>query len=127
MAQQTSNLWGSLWRMKNTEKEYAFDIAGVWYGSEAEVSHSVKNGLFQELGIGNAATAKLSLKIFAENIPWGAVIRRYVRLVNGEQHSEWIPKGVFFTNKRSVDEGLWDIEAYDVMRKAESVWEPEPP
>lgn len=127
MAQQTSERWKSLWRTKNTEKEYAFDINGTWYGPESEVSHSVESGIFQELGIGNAETSKLTLKLFADNIPRGGVIKRFVRLVNGEQHSEWISKGVFFINRRSMEDNQWTIEAFDVMRKAEAVWEPEPP
>lgn len=125
MAQETNELWKMLWRMENTSKEYAFDIAGTWYGPESEVSHSVENNLYDEFSIGNATTAKLSLSLYAENIPFGAVIKRYVRLVNGDQTSEWISKGIFFTNRRSMEDGLWNIEAFDAMRKAETVWEPD--
>lgn len=125
MAQETNELWKTLWRMENTSKEYAFDISGTWYGPESEVSHSVENNLYDEFSIGNATTAKLSLSLYAENIPFGAVIKRYVRLVNGDQTSEWISKGIFFTNRRSMEDGLWNIEAFDAMRKAETVWEPD--
>ena len=124
MAQETSELWKTLWRMENTSREYAFDISGTWYGPESEVSHSVENSLYAEFSIGNATTAKLSLSLYAENIPFGAVIKRYVRLVNGNQTSEWIPKGIFFTSRRSMEDGLWNIEAFDSMRKAETVWKP---
>lgn len=126
MAQKTSELWKKLWRMKNTEKRYAFDIGGEWYDSWSEASHSVENGLYTEFGIGNASTAKLSLTLYAENIPFGAVIERYVCLVNGDEYSEWIPKGIFFTSRRSEEDGLWHIEAFDAMRKAETVWKPDP-
>lgn len=125
MAQQTSELWQKLWRSKNTAVEYAFEINGVWYSSDDEVSHSVEAGLFDELGIGNATSAKLSLSLFAESIQRGAEIRRFARLVNGSQVSEWLPKGVFFTNRRSEEDGCWSIEAFDVIRKAEVVWEPD--
>lgn len=125
MAQETSELWKTLWRMENTLREYAFDISGTWYGPESEVSHSVENSLYDEFSIGNATTAKLSLSLYAENIPFGAVIKRYVRLVNGNQTSEWIPKGIFFTSRRSMEDGLWNIEAFDSMRKAETVWKPD--
>mgnify|MGYP006973115509 CR=1 FL=1 len=125
MAQETSELWKTLWRMENTSREYAFDISGTWYGPESEVSHSVENSLYAEFSIGNATTAKLSLSLYAENIPFGAVIKRYVRLVNGNQTSEWIPKGIFFTSRRSMEDGLWNIEAFDSMRKAETVWKPD--
>ena len=125
MAQETSELWKTLWGMENTSREYAFDISGTWYGPESEVSHSVENSLYDEFRIGNATTAKLSLSLYAENIPFGAVIKRYVRLVNGNQTSEWIPKGIFFTSRRSMEDGLWNIEAFDSMRKAETVWKPD--
>lgn len=125
MAQQTSNLWKKLWRLKDTSIEYAFDISGIRYGSESEVAHSVESSLYDEFSIGNATTAKLTLSLYADNILFGAVIKRYARLVNGEQVSEWIPKGIFFTNRRSMEDGLWNIEAYDSMRKAETIWIPD--
>lgn len=125
MSQQTSDLWKTLWRKSGTRREYQFDIAGAIYGPEKEVSHSVDNGLFEEFGIGNAACAQLSLSIFTDDIPRGATIKRYIRLVNGEQVSEWLPAGVFFTNHRSEDDGLWTIEAFDAMRKADTPWNPD--
>lgn len=125
MALATSELWKTLWRTKGTSKEYAFDIAGKWYGPEEEVDHSVSSELYGEFGIGNASTGKLTISLFAESIPRSAQIKRYVRLRNGEQSSEWLPAGVFFTNRRSEEDGEWTVEAYDSMRKAERVWEPD--
>jgi len=124
MAQTTSALWKSLWRMKNTQREYAFSINNVWYGSEAEVEHSVDYGLYEDFGIGNASSATLNLRIYASEIPRGATIKRYVRLRNGNQISEWLPKGVFIVNRRPNKDGLWDIEAFDEMMKAEIIWTP---
>lgn len=125
MAQTTSELWKTLWRTKGTTKEYGFDINGVWYGPEAEVEHSVDYGLYEEFGIGNATTAQLSISLYADDIPRGATIKRYIRLKNGDQVSEWLPKGIFFVNRRAEDDGYWTIEAFDSMRKAENVWEPD--
>lgn len=124
MAQQTSALWKALLRERNTEKEYAFDIDGVWYGPEAEVSHSVDASLFESFSMGNAMSAALSLSLYGEEIPRGAVIRRYVRLVNGARSSEWLPKGVFFVNRRVSEDGLWSLEAYDAMLKGDITWTP---
>lgn len=124
MAQQTSELWKAFLNDRNTTREYAFDINGKWYGPEQEVSHSVDNNLFTEFGIGNASCAQLKISLFAENIPRGTTIKRFVRLVNGNQQSEWLPAGVYFTNKRSADDDYWTIEAFDIMRKAENPWEP---
>lgn len=126
MAQQTSALWKNLIRDRNTVREYAFDINGVWYGPEAEVSHSASSSLFESFGIGNAMSATLTMSLYADEIPRGAAIKRYVRLTNGVQTSEWLPKGVFFTNRRTVEDGLWDIEAYDAMLKADITWTPNP-
>lgn len=125
MAQQTSDTWKALYRKLNTRREFAFEINGVRYGPEAEVSHSVDSGLYEEFGIGNAATAELKLTILADKIPRGATVKRFVRLVNGNDVSEWLPYGVYFINRRAEEDGEWTIDAFDVMRKAERVWEPD--
>lgn len=124
MGQTTSALWRDLLHKPGTEREYKFIINGVEYGKDAEVSHSVESQLFEEFGIGNACCATLKLAVIADNIPRGATINRYLRLANGTQATAWIPKGVFFTNKRSRDGDYWEVEAYDAMRKADVVWEP---
>lgn len=124
MAQKTSELWKTLWRTRGTVREYQFDIAGTVYGPETEVTHSVDGGLYEQFGIGNAATAKLTLSLFADTIPRAACIMRYIRLRSGAQVSEWLPKGVFFANRRSEEDGYWTIEAFDAMRRAEIPWEP---
>lgn len=125
MAQITSELWKELIRSRDVTKEYAFDINGTWYGPEQEVSHSVDSGLYEQFGIGNAATAQLTMSLFANNIPRAAAIKRFIRLRNGERVTEWLPKGIFFVNRRSDDAGYWTIDAYDAMRKAEAVWVPD--
>ena len=125
MAQATSELWKTLWRTPGTEREYSFDINGVWYGPEQEVSHSVNAGLYEKFGFGNATIASLTLSLFADNIPRGATIKRFIRLRNGDQVSEWLPKGIFYISRRSEDDGRWTVEAFDAMRKAEVVWTPD--
>ena len=125
MGQTTSALWADLLRAPGTEREYKFDVAGTEYGKDAEVSHSVESQLFEEFGIGNACCATLKMALYAGNIPRAATIKRYLRLVNGTQATDWIPKGVFFANRRSCDGDYWEIEAYDAMRKADVVWEPD--
>ena len=124
--QATSTLWKTLLQDPDTRREYAFDINGVWYGPEAEVSHSVDSSLFEQFSIGNAMSATLTMELYADNIPRGAVIKRFVRLNNGTQVSEWLPKGVFFTNRRTNDDGYWSVEAYDSMLKADFTWTPRP-
>lgn len=125
MAQATSALWDELWRKSGTEREYGFDINGVWYGPDQEISHSVSSELYPEFGIGNATAASLKMSLFSSGIPRGATIKRFIRLKNGTQVSEWLPKGVFFINRRAKDGDRWSVEAFDAMRKAEAVWEPD--
>ena len=125
MAQKTSELWKTLWKTPGAIREYQFDIDGVQYGPEYEVEHSVSSELYEDFGIGNATISQLSLSLYADDIPRGATIKRCIRLKNGDQVSEWIPKGVFFTNRRMEDDGYWTIEAFDAMRKADVVWEPD--
>lgn len=119
MGHTTSETWKNLMRDKATCKEYAFEINGTRYGSEAEISHSVTGTLYTDFGIGNAACAALNLTIIADNIPKGTVIKRYVRLVSGSTKSEWLPKGVFFSNTRRNNDGEWTVQAYDAMCKAD--------
>lgn len=126
MAQQTSDLWKRLVRLPDTVREYAFDINSVWYGPEAEVSHSVDYSLYDSFGIGNAMAAAMQINLYAAEIPRGATIKRYIRLVNGNSSSEWLPKGVFYVNRRTSEDGYWTIEAYDAMLKADIAWTPRP-
>ncbi len=125
MALSTSELWKRLLEKKNTRREYKFDINGTEYGPEAVVNHTVTQELYTELSIGNAASASLTLELAADSIPRAATVKRYVRLVNGGEESEWLPAGIFFTNRRAEEDGVWSIEAFDVLRKAEAVWTPE--
>lgn len=122
--QNVSELWKTLRQTKGTETEYRFFVNDVEYGTDAEVSHNVENKLFETFGIGNAFGATLKLELYAPDIPKGATVRRECRLVNGEQVSEWIPKGTFYIVSRGEEDGLWIIKASDAMRKAEKVWEP---
>ena len=125
MGQAVSELWGKLWNMSNTQREYAFEINGVWYGPDHEVEHSADGSLFEDFGIGNAYISSLTLGLYADDVPKGAEIKRYVRLVNGDLVSEWLPKGVFFAKERKEDDGYWTVSAMDAMRKSDIVWEPD--
>lgn len=125
MAQTTSELWKSLWERPNVHKEYQFDIDGTIYGEDDEISHSVEHELYEDFSFGNATIAKLTLSLFADNVPKGATIKRNVRLVEGSDVSEWLPAGVFYANRRAADDDVWTVEAFDAMRKADVVWEPD--
>lgn len=119
MAHTVSDLWRDLMDRRDTSREYKFIINGVEYGKESEVSHKVDGDLYPEFGIGYAQSATLDLTLYADSIPRAAKIERHVRLRRGDAVSEWIPKGVFYTNRRSADEDLWTVEAFDAMKKAD--------
>lgn len=119
MAHETSALWKQLFEMRGTRREHKFIINGVEYDESSEMGHSVTGGLFDEFSIGNTKSSVLRLEIYAEEVPRAAKIQRYVRLINRDVASEWIPKGVFYCNNRAVDDGLWQIEAFDAMKKAD--------
>lgn len=125
MAIETSALWRELFETGIADREYKFEINGVPCGRDDESSHSLASGLFDKFGIGNAVIGSLKLTVYAEGIPKGAEIRRYVRLYVEGQVSEWLPAGIFWPNHRPHEDGVWDIEAYDAMRKAEAPWEPD--
>ena len=125
MGQSVSDLFIALWNMRDTRREYSFIINGVVYGENKVVQHESESALFEEFGIGNAYIASLSLELYADDIPKGAEIKQRVRLVNGNQVSEWLPKGIFYANRRAEDDGYWTIEAFDAMRKADIVWKPD--
>lgn len=125
MAQATSEFWKSLWERENVHKEYQFDIDGMIYGEDEEIGHSVEHELYEDFSFGNATIAKLTLSLFADNIPKGATIKRNVRLTEGGEVSEWLPAGVFFANRRMADDDMWTVEAFDAMRKADVVREPD--
>ena len=123
--QTTSDLYKSLLQNPDHEKEIKMVIAGVEYGMDNIVSCSTSGGLFSEPGIGNCASRQIDLEVFpVGTIPRQAKIQAFVRLVYGEQASEWIPKGVFFisTRKRNKLTGTLTITGYDAMLKAEQTW-----
>ena len=76
--------------------------------------------------VGSCVAAEIDVEMvkpFAE-IPRQACMIPYVRLTDGEQHSEWIQKGVFYIDTRDKKEDGSSIEkiqihGYDDMLKAE--------
>lgn len=125
--QTVDSVWASLFGVSGTLLEYKYNIEGTEYTEEDIESHTVTSGLFDEFGVGNAQIGKLDLQVWADDIPKGAKITIYARLVNSDLNlqSGWITRGIYWTSKRSEDDGLWTIEAYDAMRKAEKIWTPD--
>lgn len=120
-----------LWRQMLADPAHAVEakikIAGVEYGEDKIVRKSlmVYGGLYSTFGIGNCCARQIDFEIYPQGtIPRQAQIEVYVRLVLGEQASEWIPKGVFFFSTRKTDRvtGVLSVHGYDAMLKAEETW-----
>lgn len=122
-----SDLWRTLLASPGHRKEVKLVIAGVTYGEDKIVDGSLRidGGLYSDFGIGNCCARQIDFEIYPQGtIPRQAEIEVYVRLVLGEQVSEWIPKGVFFFSTRKTDRvtGVLSVHGYDAMLKAEETW-----
>lgn len=109
--------------------ERKINIAGTDYGEDTIVSLTTTGGLFADgtLSVGSAVSREINLSLWnvSTTIPKMAKLIPYYRLSNGTQTSEWIQKGVYYIDTRSVDSGLLTIHGYDDMLKAEQVWVPD--
>ena len=122
-----SDLWRMLLASPGHRKEVKLVIEGVTYGEDKIVDRSLRidGGLYSDFGIGNCCARQIDFEIYPQGtIPRQAQIEVYVRLVLGEQVSEWIPKGVFFFSTRKTDRitGVLSVHGYDAMLKAEETW-----
>lgn len=122
-----SDLYLTLLANRNHRVETKLSIAGVEYSQADIVKNSLRvyGGLYSTFGIGNCSARQIDFEIYPKGtIPRQAQIEVYVRMVLGEQVSEWIPKGVFFFSTRKTDRvtGVLSVHGYDAMLKAEETW-----
>lgn len=122
-----SKLYLTLLADKNHRTETKLSIAGVEYKESDIVANSLRiyGSLYSTFGIGNCCSRQIDFEVIPKgSIPRQAKIEVFVRLVSGEQQSEWIPKGVFFFATRKTDHktGVLSVHGYDAMLKAEYVW-----
>lgn len=122
-----SDLWQQMLADPAHAVEAKLKIAGVEYNEDKIVRKSlmVYGGLYSTFGIGNCSARQIDVKLYPKGtIPRQAKIEGFVRLVLGDQVSEWIPKGVFFFSTRKTDRvtGVLSVHGYDAMLKAEEIW-----
>lgn len=126
--QTTSALYKQLFSSDHWN-EVKINIAGVDYGEESIVSLSTTGSLFADgqLSVGSAVAKEINLTLWdiTATIPRMAKLIPYYRLTNGTQTSEWIQKGVYYIDTRTLEDGLLTIHGYDDMLKAEQIWEPD--
>ena len=122
----TSDLYKTLLAEPLHYKETKIIINGVEYTESNIVSAVIPpSSLYENFGIGNCVARELDIEIFPIGvIPRQAEIKVFVRLVLGEQASEWVPQGEFFIANRKQNKltGALVITAFDAMLKAEDTW-----
>lgn len=104
--------------------ECKLEINGVVYDMEKIVSMRTSAALWDgAVSVGNtiAGTIDVSLVASSNSVPTMAELRPYVRATNGTQHSEWLPKGVYFIDTREYDKesGVLYLSGMDAMLKGE--------
>lgn len=122
----TSELYKNLLADPLHYKETRLIISGVEYTEKNIVSAVIPpSALYEKFGIGNCVSRQLNIEVFPVGvIPRQAEINVFVRLVVGNQVSEWIPQGVFYisTRQKNKVDGTLVINAFDAMLKAEEVF-----
>lgn len=105
-------------------KEVQAIIAGVVYGQDKIVSASyVSSVMDKPASIGNCIAKELSIDLLEPyEIPRMAEITMQIRLNDGSQQSEWIPKGTFFIDTRTTDGRVLRVKAFDPMLKTEQTF-----
>ena len=122
----TSELYKTLLADPLHYKETKLIISGVEYTENNIISASIPpSALYEKFGIGNCVARELDIEIYPiGDIPRQAEIKVFVRLVLGEQLSEWVPQGVFYisTRRKNKIDGTLVITAFDAMLKSEEIW-----
>lgn len=104
--------------------ECKLEINGTAYDMEKIVSMRTSAALWDgAASVGNtiAGTIDVSLVASSNSVPTMAELRPYVRATNGTQHSEWLPKGVYWIDTREYDResGVLYLSGMDAMLKGE--------
>lgn len=122
----TSDLYKTLLADPLHYKETKLIISGVEYTENNIISAVIPpSALYEKFGIGNCVSRQLDIEVFPVGvIPRQAEIKVFVRLVLGEQLSEWVPQGVFYisTRRKNKIDGTLVITAFDAMLKSEEIW-----
>lgn len=97
------------------------------YGDDIIVSMNTYSGLFLENipVVGECVAGEISATIIRPkaDVPRMSRVVPYVRLCNREKQSEWIPKGVFYIDKRSYfgeENEMMEIHGFDAMLFSEA-------
>lgn len=106
-------------------QEVRLDVDGVAYHMDDNlVSLQTSHALFDaQLCVGSCVAGAITAQIIADpaSIPRMARLRLYLRAVDHDRRSEWLPKGVFYLDTRRYDQGsgVLTLTGYDAMLMAE--------
>lgn len=125
----TSDLYKTLLADPAHVKESRLTIGGVIYEESQIVSLSTSEPLFAQdtMSIGGAVAREIDFAAFLDDfVPKRAQIIHEVRLVLGDKVSEWLQKGVYYIDTRSLDPltGVTTVHGFDAMLMAEQEWIP---
>ena len=123
--QATTTLYTNLLANPKHTKQHKAIISGTTYLEENIISLSTSGGMFDKFSVGNCTSREINIAVFPlGDIPKMAEIKIYTRLTDGTQYSEWLPKGTYYIDTRSIDEytGALEIHGYDAMLKTEQLW-----
>lgn len=112
----------------NHRAEWKVAINGVDYGESVLQDIEINRSVFASSPVlGSCISAEIDLTLIkpSVDIPRMASIEPYVRVTNGLQTSEWLPKGKFFIDTREFTKNdavdVMTIHGYDSMLKAEQL------
>lgn len=127
--QGTSDIYKQILSNPYHTAEVCLDINSVTYYSDQIVSLSTSRSMFAEdrASVGGAVAAEINCTIYPTDgtaIPRMATMIPYVRITDGTNTSEWLQKGVFYIDTRSIDPetGLITIHGFDAMLKADQYY-----
>ena len=106
-------------------QEVRLDVEDTAYHMDDNlVSLQTSHALFDAgLCVGSCVAGAITARLIADpaDIPRRARLRLYLRAVDHDRRSEWLPKGVFYLDTRSYDQGsgLLTLTGYDAMLMAE--------
>ena len=108
--------------------EWKVAINGVDYGETVLESIEINRAVFSDTPtLGSCISAEIDLTLIKPtvDIPRMASIEPYVRVTNGVQTSEWLPKGKFYIDTREYTKNdgveLMTIHGFDAMLMAEQL------
>lgn len=97
------------------------------YGENMLVSVKTQKVLFDGTPtVGNTCAGEVDVSMIkpSESIPNNALIAIFIRATNGVQHSEWIPKGKYYIDRRKEskigNDSLISIHGYDGLLFSEA-------